>query len=546
MVPDIAGTGHSFKGAFAYYLHDKRQDEASPHPETAGRVAWTETRNLLTDDPALAQRAMIATALSADRLKEEAGISARGRKSSAHVYAYSLAWHPDEAGQLDRAEMVRAADASLKALGAEDRQAVIVAHTDRAHPHVHVIVNRVDPSTGKMLTTSNDRLKLSDWANAYERERGAILTPTREEKRQLREQFADKAERQQYAKGQWEAHTGAKTDGRDKNPVATLKALGAAQRAQHRQEWRDLSAENKTARERIYGEAGSAIRDAAARHKAECRPIWAQHYREARDQVRAFETREQTLAGVIRNAMDTTAHQKISGQLENRGVLAATFGNVLSSQARAAALRERQEMSRGQLATRLKSILDDEIAQLKEQRTAALTKQRQVFERDRASLIERQDLERAKIREAWRALPRDRGGDRQPDRSKPYRKRWQEATSAQEQKPMKRPFDEARRREPRKVDPAPTQAKFISQAQPAPSPSGDAPKPAPKRLQQVPEKTPAMPAGKRLASAKKDWTPAAAKPAPSPKKDWSAKAPEQARTLKRLPQKPDRDREPER
>ena len=187
MVPDIAKTGHSFKGAMAYYLHDKGA-------QTAERVAWAETRNLMTDDPRAAMRIMVATAQSADELKAAAGVRAAGRKSNAHVYAYSLAWHPDEAGQLDRAEMLRAADSSLKVLGAENHQAVIVCHQDQKHPHIHVIVNRVDPATGKMLSTSNDRLKLSDWANAYERERGVILTPKREEKRELREKFAEQTE----------------------------------------------------------------------------------------------------------------------------------------------------------------------------------------------------------------------------------------------------------------------------------------------------------------------------------------------------------------
>lgn len=188
MVPDVAKAGHSFNGAFAYYLHDKRQDVAAAHPVTAERVEWTETRNLVTDDPETVRRVMIATAYSVDELKAAAGVKASGRKSTAHVYAYSLAWHPDEAATLDRAEMVRAADQSLKVLGAEGHQALIVCHRDRTHPHVHVIVNRVDPATGKMLPTSNDFRKLSDWANAYERERGQIMTPKREEKRIAREQ----------------------------------------------------------------------------------------------------------------------------------------------------------------------------------------------------------------------------------------------------------------------------------------------------------------------------------------------------------------------
>lgn len=166
MTPRVAKTGKSFKGALTYYLHDKRQ-EGEEERLTSDRVAWTETRNLVTDDPELAGRIMAATAMDADRLKEDAGVWNAGRKSNQHVYSYSLGWHPDEAGRITRAEMRRAADETLRVLGAQDHQAIIIAHTDTDHPHVHVIVNRVSPHDGRMLTNGNDRLKLSQWALHY-------------------------------------------------------------------------------------------------------------------------------------------------------------------------------------------------------------------------------------------------------------------------------------------------------------------------------------------------------------------------------------------
>ena len=553
MVPDIAKTGHSFKGAMAYYLHDKGA-------QTAERVAWTETRNLMTDDPRAAMRIMVATAQSADELKAAAGISTKGRKSAAHVYAYSLAWHPDEAGQLDRAEMLRAADSSLQVLGAGNHQALIVCHTDQKHPHVHVIVNRVDPATGKMLSTSNDRLKLSDWANEYERERGVILTPKREEKRELREQFAEQTERRQYAAEK--RQQAAKASERDKTPAATLKAFSDQQKATHKQEWADLSAKNKAARNRVFAESGAAIKEAAARHKAECKPVWAAFFRQQREGERQFQAREKTLSGVVQNAMLATTHQKVSGQLGNRGTLSATFGNVLSSQARAKAFEEIKDMNRRELAAHLKGILDADIQGIKDKRDRDLGAQRSAFAQARAALIEKQDAERRKIREAWRQIYAERDADRA---RRPYRQVRQQAAPQQEQKPMKDRFDNARRL-PERTAPAPTRPDFIAQAQPAPSPSGDVPKPAPRRLQDVPMQKPATraPAPQKVAAAKKDWTPAAAKPAPAAKKDWSASAGKVAApaprkdwsktTEQRLQDKPaprptlarDRDREPER
>ena len=237
MIPNVSRAGHSFKGAFAYYLHDKGQDADGGHKTTADRVAWTETRNLATDDPEAAKRIMIATARQAEALKAAAGIASTGRKSAAHVYSYSLAWHPDEAASLTRADMVKAADATLKALGAEGMQAVLVCHRDTKHPHVHVIINRVDPETGKMLATSNDFRKLDAWAREYERGRGLIVTPKRQEKHNnadiARAAHPDDAERRRFIKAKNAAQA-------EKNPPTEgqiLKDLSDAQKRDHKAQW---------------------------------------------------------------------------------------------------------------------------------------------------------------------------------------------------------------------------------------------------------------------------------------------------------------------
>ena len=65
-------------------------------------------------------------------------------------------------------------DGSLEVLGLEGHEALIVAHEDTRHPHVHVIANRVDPETGKAATLGNSKLRLSRWAEGYEREQGRI------------------------------------------------------------------------------------------------------------------------------------------------------------------------------------------------------------------------------------------------------------------------------------------------------------------------------------------------------------------------------------
>jgi hypothetical protein len=176
MVPALTEGGRSFKGAAAYYLHDKRLPGEAERL-TGERVAWIEILNLPTADADRAWRMMADTAMSQAELKEAAGVKATGRKMTKPVFAYSLAWHPDE--EVSHEEQLEAARATLVLLGLEGHQALIVAHNDEPHAHVHVLVNRVDPMTGKAASLSNSKLKLSEWAQAYETERGTIYCPQR-------------------------------------------------------------------------------------------------------------------------------------------------------------------------------------------------------------------------------------------------------------------------------------------------------------------------------------------------------------------------------
>ena len=89
---------------------------------------------------------MATTAEASPELKRLAGGAATGRKLEKPVCHYSLNWAKDE--KPDRQEMRPAAAESLKALGLERHQALIVSHRD-GQPHVHVIANRVEPESGK-------------------------------------------------------------------------------------------------------------------------------------------------------------------------------------------------------------------------------------------------------------------------------------------------------------------------------------------------------------------------------------------------------------
>ena len=166
MICKLHRSGASFRGAVAYCLDEARD-----------RVAWTETVNLATDDARSAARQMAATVSYAPELKALAGVRAGGRRLEKPVAHYSLSWGPDETPT--QAKMVTAARSSLRALGLEQHQAVLVAHRDGTTPHVHVVANRVSIEDGRAAPLSQSRLELSRWAEAYERTQGRIRCPQR-------------------------------------------------------------------------------------------------------------------------------------------------------------------------------------------------------------------------------------------------------------------------------------------------------------------------------------------------------------------------------
>jgi len=172
--------GRSFKGVGQYLLHDKGT------LATSERVAFTETVNLPTANANSAIRHMIDVASHAKQLKIAANESLAGQPQQRPVYHYTLAWHPSETLTMER--QMEAARESLKALGLDDRQALIVGHNDTDHPHVHVVVNLVSAENGMFPTLSKDYDKLSKWALDYERKNGVVFCKERESNQARRDQ----------------------------------------------------------------------------------------------------------------------------------------------------------------------------------------------------------------------------------------------------------------------------------------------------------------------------------------------------------------------
>ena len=168
MVPWTSRPGRSFTGAWKYYAHDKRtaqQQAQGQEVRTRERVGFVHTENLggIEDD-----RAAIGLMIDTAR---------RSRRCEKPVYAFSLGWHPEETPS--REAMIEAGREALAVLKMQDYQAVMISHTDTAHPHLHVIVNRVHPETGKAINLYKDQEKLQAWALEYERKQGKVYCQAR-------------------------------------------------------------------------------------------------------------------------------------------------------------------------------------------------------------------------------------------------------------------------------------------------------------------------------------------------------------------------------
>jgi hypothetical protein len=166
MIVKIQKAGSSFKG-LANYLTEQKD-----------RVAWTHSLNCANDDVLSVVHEMVTTYSQAELLKEQAGVHAGGSVVEAPVKHISLNWHPDETPTQEH--MIATAEQFLKKMAWDEHQALLVAHNDKPHPHVHIELNRIHPETGKVLDDSYERRRASDWALEYERENGLVRCPERE------------------------------------------------------------------------------------------------------------------------------------------------------------------------------------------------------------------------------------------------------------------------------------------------------------------------------------------------------------------------------
>jgi hypothetical protein len=106
---------------------------------------------------------------------EMKGVESLNPRCNDAVLHYELAWPPGE--RPSRAEWVDSALYTLNQLGFKEHQYVVVAHDDKKHFHIHVMVNRVHPETYKAHTPYRDWITLDGAVRHLEAKYGWSHTP---------------------------------------------------------------------------------------------------------------------------------------------------------------------------------------------------------------------------------------------------------------------------------------------------------------------------------------------------------------------------------
>ncbi|MGX1098667.1 relaxase/mobilization nuclease domain-containing protein [Amorphus sp. MBR-141] len=152
---------------------DGRLGETSS-PEARGeRVLWVEERGLGTTEPEEAARIMAITAERSQRVRQPA-------------LHFIVAFDPKDArrGRVDEDSMREIAGELAEKLGLNDHQMLIYAHGDRKHPHLHFLVNRVHPETGRAWSQRNIGRRLTTLCREIAEERGLNALKERSRERE--------------------------------------------------------------------------------------------------------------------------------------------------------------------------------------------------------------------------------------------------------------------------------------------------------------------------------------------------------------------------
>ncbi len=191
MIPRCT-VGRGITGAARYVLGEGRDPHTGVllgvREDAQSRVAWIggtgfgfeiESR----EDADLARRVMEFDAMNQQ---------SRTRQCEKDCVHLSLGWRPGETPTPD--QMADAARLALAAMGMANARALFAIHSDTTYAHIHIVASKIDPATGRAYNLKENYLKLSKWAEEYERNHsGGVICAGREEANELRDAIAKRS-----------------------------------------------------------------------------------------------------------------------------------------------------------------------------------------------------------------------------------------------------------------------------------------------------------------------------------------------------------------
>ena len=115
-------------------------------------------------------------------------------KPVAHI---SLDFSVQDKERLTNKMMLQIADEYLNRMGYGNTQVLIVRHNDREHPHLHLVLNRVD-GNGKRITDKNERVRNAKVCRNLSDKYGLYISPNKDNVKRHRLREPDKTKYEIY------------------------------------------------------------------------------------------------------------------------------------------------------------------------------------------------------------------------------------------------------------------------------------------------------------------------------------------------------------
>lgn len=115
-------------------------------------------------------------------------------KPVAHI---SLDFSVQDKERLTNRMMMQIADEYLRRMGYGNTQVLIVRHNDREHPHLHLVLNRID-GNGKRISDRNERVRNAKVCRELSDKYGLYIAPSKENVKRHRLREPDKTKYEIY------------------------------------------------------------------------------------------------------------------------------------------------------------------------------------------------------------------------------------------------------------------------------------------------------------------------------------------------------------